>query len=58
MGENLSFMLMYNKGADQPAHSHSLTSTFGFHVLESILSKLAPSENSLSKLNFTFLGSL
>ena len=39
-----------NKGADQPAHPHSLISSFVFHLLESIISRLATSEISIFKL--------
>ena len=35
-----------NTGADQPAHSHSLISTFVIHVLESTISELATCEIS------------
>ena len=38
---------MNNKGADQPAHPHSLISAFVKHLLESIIAKLATSEISL-----------
>ena len=41
-----------NKGADQPAHPRRLISAFVIRVLESIISKLATSEN------FDFLASL
>ena len=33
-----------NKGADQPAHPRSLISDFVIHLLESIISKLAPAK--------------
>ena len=36
-----------NKSPDQPAHVHRLISTFVICLLESIISKLAPSEISL-----------
>ena len=36
-----------NKGTDQPEHPHSLMSTFGIRLLESVISKLAPREISL-----------
>ena len=36
-----------NKGADQPAHPHSLISAFVIHLLKSIISRLATSEISL-----------
>ena len=36
-----------NKGADQPAHPCSLISAFVFRPLESIISRLAKSENSI-----------
>ena len=36
-----------NKGADQPAHPRRLTSAFVIRFLESIISKLATSENSI-----------
>ena len=35
-----------NKGADQPAHVHSLISTFVLHLLESIISILTTREIS------------
>ena len=35
-----------NKGADQPAHPHSLASAFVIRLLESIISRLATSEVS------------
>ena len=41
---------MNNKGADQPAHLHSLISTFVIRLLESIISKLATSEISIFQL--------
>ena len=34
-----------NKGADQPAHTHRLISAFVIHVLESIISGLAISND-------------
>ena len=33
-----------NKGADQPAHPHSMISVFVIHLLERVISKLAASE--------------
>ena len=36
-----------NKGADQPAHTHSLISAFVIRFLESTISKLAKSEISI-----------
>ena len=39
--------LANNKGADQPAHSRSLISTFVIRFLESAISKLATSEISI-----------
>ena len=39
-----------NKGADQPAHPHSLISTFVIRLLKSIISKLATSEISISSI--------
>ena len=39
--ENLSSGLTDNKGADQPAHSHSLVSASVIRFLESIKSRLA-----------------
>ena len=39
-----------NKGADQPAHRRSLISAFVFHILESIISKLATCEFLTFKL--------
>ena len=44
MGENLSSGFANNKGAEQPAHPHSLISTFSIRLLESIISKLATSK--------------
>ena len=38
---------MNNKGADQPAHSRSLISTFVLRFLESNISKLATGEISI-----------
>ena len=37
----LSSGLMNNKGADQPAHPHSLISAFVFRSFESIISRLS-----------------
>ena len=45
--ESLFSRFANNKGADQPAHSHSLISGFDFHVLESIISKPAMREMSI-----------
>ena len=36
-----------NKGADQPAHPHSLISAFVIRLLKNIISKLATSKISL-----------
>ena len=36
-----------NKGADRPAHPHSLVSAFVIRLLESIISRLATSEISI-----------
>ena len=47
MRENLSLGFANNKGADQPARSRSLISTFVIRFLESILSKLATSKFSI-----------
>ena len=41
-----------NKGADQPAHTRSLISTFVIRYLESIISRLASSEISTFSLVF------
>ena len=38
MRETLSLLQENNKGADQPAHVHSLISTLVIHSLESIMS--------------------
>ena len=46
-GENLSSGVLNNKGVDQPAHSHSLISPSVFHVLESIISRLAARKISI-----------
>ena len=43
---------MNNKGTGQPAHSHSLISAYVFHILESIISKLATSQISMFSLVF------
>ena len=45
--ENLSRGFGNNKGADQPAHSHSLISAFVIRLLKSIISRLATSEISI-----------
>ena len=45
--ENMSLGFTNNKGADQPVHPHSLISAYVIRLLESVLSKLAPSEISL-----------
>ena len=37
----LSSGLVNNKGADQPAHPHSLISAFVFRLFESIISRLS-----------------
>ena len=37
-----------NKAADKPVHPHSLITAFVIHALESIISKLATSEISVS----------
>ena len=42
--ENLSLGFENNKGADQPAHTCSLISTFDICLLESFISKLATNE--------------
>ena len=39
-----------NKGADQPAHSRSLISTFAVHCLDSIISLVSISEISRLQL--------
>ena len=39
--ENLFLPYANNKGADQPAHPHSLISTFVVHCLDRIISTLA-----------------
>ena len=44
MRENLSSGLENNKGADQPAHPHSLIRAFVIRLLECIISRLATSE--------------
>ena len=45
----LSSGLVNNKGADQPAHPHSLISAFVFRSFESIISRLSVAmETSLS----------
>ena len=45
--ENLSSGVANNKGADQPAHPHSLISACGICLLKSIISILASSEISI-----------
>ena len=45
-----------NKGTDQPAHPHSLTSTFLTRLLESIISKLDSSEISIFYLVYEAFG--
>ena len=37
-----------NKGGDQPAHPHSLITTFVIHLLERVITKLATSEIAIS----------
>ena len=44
---NLSSGFANNKGADQPAHPHSLISAFVIRLLESIITKLATNEISI-----------
>ena len=46
MHEILSSGFANNKGTDQPAHPHSLISTFVIRLLERIISKVATSEIS------------
>ena len=41
MRENLSLVFTNSKGADQPAHLHSLTSIFVIRLLESITTKIS-----------------
>ena len=41
------FGFAYNKGIDQPAHTHRLISTFVIRFLESTISKLASGEISI-----------
>ena len=48
--ENLSRGCANNKAADQPAHPRILISAFVIRLLESIISKLASSEISISLL--------
>ena len=45
--ENQSSEVWNNKGVDQPAHPCSLISAFVTHLLESVISKLAPGEISI-----------
>ena len=42
---------MYNTGADQPVHPHSLISAFVFRLIESSISKLASSKISFFQLD-------
>ena len=44
--ENMSSGVVNNKGADQPAHPHSLISAFVIGLFESIIFRLAVSEIS------------
>ena len=44
--ENLSVQYANNKSADQPAHPHSLISTFVVHCLDSIISLVSVSKIS------------
>ena len=41
MRENLSLVVVSNKGANQPAHPHSLISSFVIPLLESIILKIS-----------------
>ena len=45
--ENLFMLYANNKGADQPAHPHSLISTFFVRCLDSIIPVLAKSKISI-----------
>ena len=45
--ENLPSGFTKNKDADQPAHLRSLISVFVIRLLESIISRIAPSEISI-----------
>ena len=47
--ENLFLPYANDKGADQPAHPHSLISAFVVHCLDSIIPLLAIAENSRPK---------
>ena len=52
MGENLTLLHVNNKGADQPAHPHSLISAFVIRFLQSMKFKLA--SNIISSLQLVF----
>ena len=44
MRENLFSVFANNKGADQPAHPHSLINAFAIRAIESIISRHITSE--------------
>ena len=50
MRENLSWVFVNNKGADQPAHLCSLISAFVIRLLGSFISRLATSKILISYL--------
>ena len=49
----LSSGLVNNKGADQPAHPHSLISAFVFRSFESIISRLSVAKETGLSLAFS-----
>ena len=51
--ENLFLAYVNNKGADQPAHQHSLISAFAVHCLDSIIPLV-----SISKISSLYLASV
>ena len=44
---HLTLLHVNLKGTDQPAHQHSLISTFVIHYMESLVVKLAPCKKSI-----------
>ena len=53
MSVYLSSGLVSNKGADQPAHPHSLLSAFVFRSFESIISRLSVAKETDLSLALT-----
>ena len=56
--ENLYLGFANNKGADQPAHQHSLISTIIIPLLDQALLESITSKLATIKQNFKFLASL